>query len=304
MTADRANALSPLEAARLYASGGLGAAWPVFPVGADKRPHPCLPPRPRGEGGFRLATVDREQIADWWSAHPDAGIGVDLGRAGLAVIDLEGPDKGVDPMTVLDQVLAVVQLPVTLTAQTPGGGWHFYYRVPHGASVRTRIAGPDGVPVVGVEIRRAGNYVVLPPSQRADDRGWEWWTWGPPEPAPAWMLEEHRPARGIATGPGPRLFPPDRQGTPFGVGALKAGAAKVRGAPEGTRHLTLASIGSWLFEVARDGHLDARVVLDELLDAARGAGLPNNETEDVLEWAIERGLGGPPMAPESARETA
>ncbi len=48
--------------------------------------------KPRGtRHGFLDATTDRGQITAWWTARPDANIG--MPTAGLLVVDVDGADN-------------------------------------------------------------------------------------------------------------------------------------------------------------------------------------------------------------------
>jgi hypothetical protein len=61
--------------------------WYVFPLGVKlKEPDGKLAPN-----GFQSASNKPEQIEVWWTASPDANIGIDLGRSNLTVLDF---DKG------------------------------------------------------------------------------------------------------------------------------------------------------------------------------------------------------------------
>ena len=68
-----------LQAALRYAELG----YPVFP---------CVPggKAPATAHGFLDATTDAGQIEAWWTARPDANIG--MPTAGLLVVDVDGPD--------------------------------------------------------------------------------------------------------------------------------------------------------------------------------------------------------------------
>src|SRR4051812_46368242 len=72
------NALA--NAALWYAEHG----WPIFPL----RPHGKTPLTAHG---FKDATTDTGTVRDWWTATPDANIGVATGVL-FDVIDVDGPD--------------------------------------------------------------------------------------------------------------------------------------------------------------------------------------------------------------------
>lgn len=132
---------SALAYARAYAALG----WPVLPIRPkSKAPLASCVPR-----GFLDATTDREVIDRWWTAHPEAGIGVAVGRAGMVAVDID-PRNGGD----------IAALPFdtsrTLHAQTGGGGEHILYRVPEGYE-------PIATQWKGIDLKWSG-YIVVEPS--------------------------------------------------------------------------------------------------------------------------------------------
>ncbi len=129
-----------LQAALRYAELG----YPVFP---------CVPggKAPATAHGFLDATTDAGQIEAWWTARPDANIG--MPTAGLLVVDVDGADN---PWPG-DDLEALGECPVSLT---PRGGRHYIFRQPAGKSwsnTASRLA-PK------VDTRANGGYIVLPPS--------------------------------------------------------------------------------------------------------------------------------------------
>ena len=129
-----------LQAALRYAELG----YPVFP---------CVPGRkaPATAHGFLDATTDAGQIEAWWTARPDANIG--MPTAGLLVVDVDGADN---PWPG-DDLEGLAGCPVSLT---PRGGRHYIFRQPEGkrwSSTASRLA-PK------VDTRANGGYIVLPPS--------------------------------------------------------------------------------------------------------------------------------------------
>lgn len=127
--------------------------WPVFPL----RPGTKVPATPHG---FKDATLDVDRIKRYWSAVPDANIGLPTGIA-FDVIDIDlpdGPAQWAEGTNVPDTHGRV---------STANGGFHIYVK-PTGGGNRARF-------LPGIDYRGAGGYVVAPPSwlgERA--RSWSW----------------------------------------------------------------------------------------------------------------------------------
>lgn len=104
------------------------------------------------------ATKDPDTVHRWWTAWPDASIGIATGRiSGIYVIDVDKRGAGWDTLGKLDQARG---FPFdTLRVFTPSGGAHFYFTHP-GIDVATgsNVLGP------GVDLRGDGGMVVAPPS--------------------------------------------------------------------------------------------------------------------------------------------
>lgn len=97
------------------------------------------------------STIDQCKI--WWREGQKANIGIVTGAiSNLAVVDVDGPEG----MASLKQ--AGITLPDTVTVETGGGGWHYYYRNT-GGQAKTRAGILDHV-----DIRAEGGQVVAPPS--------------------------------------------------------------------------------------------------------------------------------------------
>ncbi len=127
---------------------------------------PCVGKRPLTEHGFHDATDDHEQIARWWTVHPDAAIGRPTGEAaGVWVLDIDDPAK-------------LAELPTTYRVDTPSGGAHLYFAWDNDAPIRTRA----GV-WPGVDTRGSGGYVLAAGSPGYVERG------GTIAHAPAWLLQ-------------------------------------------------------------------------------------------------------------------
>jgi len=122
--------------------------WAVFPLVPNTK-------RPLTPNGFKDASKSVFAVRKWWTAHPDANIGLATGEvSGIAVIDVDvkGGAKGRESLSSLNG------LPPTLTVTTPSGGWHLYYLCPQGG-LRSR----NGA-LPGIDLKADGGYVVAPGS--------------------------------------------------------------------------------------------------------------------------------------------
>lgn len=214
-----------LQAALRYAELG----YPVFPcVRGGKAPATAH--------GFLDATTDAGQITAWWTARPDANIG--MPTAGLLVVDVDGADN---PWPG-DALEALGECPVSLT---PRGGRHYIFRQPAGKSwsnTASRLA-PK------VDTRANGGYIVLPPSV-VNGKPYRWaddLTVGPadlPEP-PAWLAAQIDGGADLFAQGGNRPAEDDQvaaQGAPVapqGVDPTPSGNL----IPTGQRNATLARLG-------------------------------------------------------------
>lgn len=139
---------------------------------------------PRTAHGLKDASSDPEQIQKWWTATPDANIGLRTG-AGLLVVDIDPARGGEDSMTALLTVNG--SLPPTPEAVTGSGGRHIYFQTD--GEVRNSVSAVGA----GIDIRGDGGFVVAPPSIHATGRSYEWASGRgigdlPLAPVPQWLL--------------------------------------------------------------------------------------------------------------------
>jgi hypothetical protein len=114
--------------------------WYVFPLGVkSKVTDATLAPH-----SHQSASNDVTQIERWWTASPNANIGIDLGRSNLSVLDF---DKGEPP--------AGLSLPETVMVKT-SRGTHVYFA---GTSKQGDMYF-NGLHVG--EVKSAGGYVLAP----------------------------------------------------------------------------------------------------------------------------------------------
>ena len=141
MTVDR------LPLALSYVADGLPVV-PVIPLG--KRPYPCLVPH-----GLREATTDPSVITGWWTACPEANVGVRV-PDGHIVFDVD-TEHAFDAFDILCREFGMPS--ETRTTESGSGWFHFWYRLPEGGPVPVRGK------LDGITIRLPGkSQVVMPGS--------------------------------------------------------------------------------------------------------------------------------------------
>lgn len=149
--------MSLLDAALAYAASGRY----VFPVESrGKRPLGRLVPN-----GSDDATTDADQIRAWWTAAPDANIGISLEPSGLVALDVDvsGEKQGAASLATID-----AELTTSLTAHTGSGGLHVVYSRPEGVRAGRRINFLPGLDLLGK------GYIVAAPSVHASGGVYRW----------------------------------------------------------------------------------------------------------------------------------
>lgn len=228
--------------------------WPVHPLaGGRKTPagncDACRRPGHTHAGcdcpaegrwchGFHAATCDPDRIAQWWGTHPDFGVGVSCGPAGLVVIDIDDhqqslPERsrllpGIDVPDQVDltglangfHTLAVLAAlrgapdpatdESTLRVRTPSGGLHVWYRVSDTRQWQCSTGSSNGRALAWqVDVRAHGGYIVAPGTTTGTGTYTALGATRLPAPLPAWLAREldrtgHLPEVRL---PGPRSVP-------------------------------------------------------------------------------------------------
>lgn len=214
--------IPPQELSRL-GRAALGYAtrqhWPVFPVRpGDKTP--AIPDWPN------RATTDTDIIQGWWSATPDANVGLVTGqRSGVVVVDIDPRHGGDDAWADLRDLHGPIE---TLEAITGGGGSHIYLQA------RPGLRNTAGTIAPGIDTRGDGGYVLVPPSVTADT--YEWLTHGiAPAAAPGWLLSLWQGQQRSDSREAPDV------GTNAPAWTLLSAPI-----PDGQRNQTLTRIAGWL----------------------------------------------------------
>ena len=135
------------------------------------------------------ATNDIEKVKSWWTAYPNANVGLATGRRSMFwALDVDAGHGGVETLKRL--ISEHGSLPNTPVSKTGGGGFHYLFSYANGENVRN-TASKIGK---GIDTRGDGGYIVAPPSLHPSGKFYQWDDNHDPSkidlsPAPAWLLE-------------------------------------------------------------------------------------------------------------------
>ena len=272
MVTERANPF--LSAALSYARRGLS----VLPLRVkDKQPDGRLVPH-----GLTEATSDQARIRSWWSASPQANVGIRTG-SGIDVVDLDSPTA----RHALES-LAPEPLSPSVVVRT-ARGWHLWFA---SCGLPTRA----GV-LEGVDVRGAGGYVVAPPSRHPDGHTYAFLDEQSGElvgelpdrhlaPAPPWLIDRLRPApapRPVANGP-VRL-----RSSHYVEVAVESECHALAATAEGSRNDRLNRAAFSLGTLVGAKVLDAGRARAQLLEAALSSGLEEREAQRTIASGLAAG---------------
>lgn len=149
--------LEMVDYALKYAKRG----WYVFPV-REKPGNPytdkngnkaiSLEKTPYVAKGLLAATLDVDQIREWWRTWPQAMIGINCGLSGLFVVDLDV--KTVDGKTNFFNL--GINTGGALNSITPSGGLHIIFTGQGKTTTNSKT---------GIDTRGEGGYFIVPPSE-------------------------------------------------------------------------------------------------------------------------------------------
>ena len=237
---------------------------------------PVLPSkRPACPNGFKNATSNPAAIRTLFATYPAPLIGVATGEVSeIDVLDLDLP-RHAEAREWYEANRHL--LGSTRANKTRSGGLHLLYK--HSKSLRCSV----GRPVVGVDVRANGGYIV-------------WW------PAAGFGLENDAPAAEWPDAILEQLNPPCFYGDPAHVDvyvvndfyiqcALDNAVDAVQFATEGTRNSVLNREAWSLLRFVLSDNLNIEQVVGPLAQAASFAGLSRHEITVTIKSAIRaRGL--------------
>jgi len=324
--APRVSELAPEDAAELLHHGALQPASliialelaavgiPVFPVKVMRKvtdDGERWQKQPLVSDWRRSATTEEAQLRDWWATFPNAIPGIELGRAGLIVIDADrhgGPD-GVALLAELarphGQSFEHAMGPERVVVITPtGSGEHHIFRQPDEGPLGNR----RGNLPYGIDVRGAGGWIVAPGSVRPDGGVWransslvKAYNDGAIPQLPSWLAAE------IRTRPEPLVSPPIDEKPRFRAHPLAASrevvyaykalssiADELRATPPNTCRNDRLNAGAYrMGRMAARGWINKVDVVEALSEAALASGLDPRETESTLASGLRAGMTNP-----------
>lgn len=150
---------SMLEAALQYVARG----WFIFPIKPGQKKPPLVKWREESSN-------DPEKIKEWLIKWPDANIGLDCGKSGIVIIDIDDNDER-DGSYNWAELTGKLEINIaTPTVITGTSGQHLYFKAPEDRKLKT---GSD-VLASGIDVRAWGGYAVLPPSIHPNGIRYEW----------------------------------------------------------------------------------------------------------------------------------
>jgi Protein of unknown function (DUF3987)/Bifunctional DNA primase/polymerase, N-terminal/Primase C terminal 2 (PriCT-2) len=171
--------------------------WSIFPANGKK----SYKSAEYSSGAAWGKTSDPDQICIDFRRWPRAGVGVPTGSDNaIFVVEIDTPEgHGVDGAAALAALEAEHgALPETLTAVSPSGSVHRYFKHPGNGSKITSSTSMIGA---GIDVKGDGGMVLAPPTIRPGKGAYRWLSEGAPiaEPPP-WLLAL---VGGEANGPAP-----------------------------------------------------------------------------------------------------
>lgn len=292
--------ISMMDRALEYARRG----WPVFPCSQlNKQPLIGCDTDEDGKdipntGGLYKATLDPDQVREWWTRFPNAMIGVPMGsRSGVFAIDPDAPKRPGQPdgrVKWAELLQAHGPHQPTHTHNTPNAGQHILFRWHPDKPITNR---EGALKKTGINVRGEGGYVIVPPSMVTDGRRYEiaesldFFNFAE---APQWLYDLilAKPEPTISERAAAMVQRPtsSRRNSPYADAALRGEVDKVLNAGLGGRNNELNSAAFCLGQLVGAGELAEHEVTGQLLGACEAVGLIQEDGYKQCMATIQSGL--------------
>jgi hypothetical protein len=301
------------EAALTYAAAGflvIPLWWPTDTGCACKRLGCGSPGKhpiglPGGAPHWREdATSDPEVIARWWARWPSANVGIVTGYVSRVwVLDVDAGKEG--EAHLFAEAERHGGMPITLTARTGSGGWHYFFRLTGSVSGHIADMGlePLGNPVaagnkIGIDARAEGGLVVAAPSRHKSGGSYEWLDGtGDIAEAPDWILKLVCKPR-----PTPREAPPLPPRAPgsatrreaYGAAVLRTACQAIQRLRKGERHNGIRAHSRVVGGYVASGCINRSTAETALISAGLVADsgvepMPEWEVQGAVLWGLDKG---------------
>ena len=262
-------------------------SWPIFPLRPGRK-EPL-----RGTNGVKDATASTASVIDWWTGNDGYNIGYGI-PDGVVVMDIDPRNGGLKAILDLQDAHDWLEPTLCAVSGRGDGGLHYYYQAPDVPLVgNLSNAGFDGI-----DFKKEGGYVLLPPSTHPDTgRPYRWVDETCPMiPMPAWLVElaarpaapEPTVAPGVASGDVVAMLDAPNPSRWNGDGLV----VTMREAREGERNNML----NWVLWQMRDdmaagkvSEHDFNACLVLVIDAAQQAGLDEREVQSTIRSVFRTG---------------
>jgi AAA domain-containing protein/bifunctional DNA primase/polymerase-like protein len=270
------------------------------------------------------ATSEAALIKAWWAQFPNALPAIELGRAGLVVIDLDRHPGSPDGVTAFKALRNGQALPPQPATRTASNGYHLIFRQP--SNGEPPLGNGRGNLPLGCDVRGRGGWIVAPGASC------EHGTWravkdrpslasayksGSIPELPQWLRDIIRPQRAKHSA-APSLGDIGKRERIYAERALTNAANKVAGSQRGSRNTELNNAAFCIGTLIARGWIGAATVEGRLHDAAAACGLLADDGERAarctIKSAIAAGLKQPhddlpnrewnPSEPSAEREAA
>jgi hypothetical protein len=244
------------------------------------------------ESWSKESTTDLTTIKDIWTdGKSDAMPGIDLGKSGHVVIDLDrhnDNDDGVANFTKLatEHNCHIAQWP---TVVTPSGGKHVYFLQPK----HITLGNGEGKLPRGINVRGKGGYVIAPGAE-GDAGAYSGFSRPITEAVelPQWLIDIIKPPRPSFH----NIFTPGKASTreyAYASAALRKQSDEVAGTREGSRNNVLYKAAAAMGNQIASGRISEHEVVSALTNAGLSAGLDPEEVNNTIESGLKKGTSSP-----------
>jgi uncharacterized protein DUF3987/bifunctional DNA primase/polymerase-like protein len=278
--------ISNLTVALAYARANM----PVFPCGHTKLPLIT-------GNWLANATTDEKQIQAWWTAYPDALVGLPLKPLDAFVLDADRHGDGEDGVAYV-QELFVTHGPFNGApeVETANSGKHFYFRQPSNWKIGNKKLG-HGLETRGFRPDNDGGYVIASGSKLPDGRQWrragtipviKSYMAGAIPQAPAWLLDRLREQKWKPNGGGGHQT--GNREARYAEAALRNCAAELARQAQPGRNNLLNVCALKMGAMAARGWISRPAVADALYSACRVNGLAQEDGDDSVQKTLASGF--------------